>query len=215
MEGGGGVPQDFGYDQQDTIRIWFSGQDHSPPAGGEEIFGIWASFCEGKTVFERHEKANFPSATHPMTLLANAVHRISLCSFTRCKRKFLKIHGFAKGKHCIKAFIWPAAGAEKFGPFWDQNRVPPMEGGEGGPSGFWIRSEETISSPPLVTPYACVCVCVCVCGVCVCVCVCVCVRGGGGGLDGHGIKKGNTNAGRLATTKPLESKREAWKHAKI
>ena len=64
-------------------------------------------------MFERHEKVKFSSATHPMTLLANAVHRISLCSFARCKRKILKIHGFVKGKHCTRNEPAGALGAAK------------------------------------------------------------------------------------------------------
>ena len=71
----------------DTISKIRSGSGFLVRICGEEKNGIWASFCEGKTVFERHGKVKFSSATHPMTLLANAVHRISLCSFARCKRK--------------------------------------------------------------------------------------------------------------------------------
>ena len=45
------MSQDFGYDEQDTIRIWFSGQDPSSPAGARKILAFGHHFVKGKQCF--------------------------------------------------------------------------------------------------------------------------------------------------------------------
>ena len=118
----------------DTISIWFSGHDHSAPAGGQENFGIWASFCEGKTVFERHEKVNFSSATHPMTLLANAVCTsyiiVLICTL---QAKICGNTWICQGKTLYKSLHLARRRRRKIWAFLRSKKsTPPMEAGVGG-----------------------------------------------------------------------------------